>query len=114
MIDAATLAKALAPRSRPSKESFPELLDVLRVFRLAAGLAAGVVCGLLLLTGWSGFVLYAAIALGGAYVYYTTYVEADVESYGAQALLMEGTQAGLAVCILSWTIVFNALGGGKA
>ena len=110
-IDKSVIAKALQPRSRPTKESFPELNDVLQALRIVAGLAVGIMCGMGAATGWVGFTLYGLGAVVGCYVYYTTYLEADIESYGSQALLMEGLQAGLAVMLLLWTIFYQFTGG---
>lgn len=105
-MDFALLQRALTTR-RPSKESAPELLPALLQARLLIGVAVGVVCGLLGLTGWSGFVLYAATGVGGLYLYVASGLDADVESFGAPALLMEGTQAGLGAMLLAWTILFQ-------
>lgn len=106
MIDVATVTKVLATR-QPSKASCPELLQVLGSLRLLAGVAVGVVCGILGLTGWAGFLLYAVVAVGGLYVLYTSHLEADVDSYGAQALLMEGLQPGLGMALLIWTVLYQ-------
>ena len=114
-MDAAALTRAasaaaakLVRGSRPSKDTWPELPDVLRVARVGLGLLVGVACGLAGLTGWSGVLLYALVALGGVRWLCASFLEADEESYGAGSpLLLEGLQPGLAVCLLAWTLLYQ-------
>lgn len=105
-LDAHTLKRALIPRSRPTKASFPELLTVLLALRLAAGLACGVLAGLSAATGWSGFIFYGVVGVLGVYGYAAVYLEADADSFG-QSLVAEGAQQGLAMMVLTWTILYQ-------
>jgi hypothetical protein len=111
-LDAHAVKRACIPRSRPTKASFPELLTVLLVLRLAAGLAVGVLAGLSAATGWSGFLLYGAVGVLGVYGYAAVYLEADSDSFG-QSLLTEGAQQGLALMVLTWTLLYQVTGGAK-
>ena len=110
-MDAAVLSKALKKGSRPSKDSFPELPKLLQQFRLLAGIAVGLLCGLTAATGWTGFTLYGLVAVVATYVYYNVFLEADLDSFGGpQTLLMEGLQNGLAIMMLVWTIFYQFTG----
>lgn len=101
-----TLAR-LVGGSRPSKDTWPELPRVLHVTRVGLGLAVGLACGALGFTGWSGFMLYALVALGGVRWVCASFLEVDEESYGGASLQLEGLQPGLAVCLLAWTLLYQ-------
>ena len=88
-------------------DTWPELPRVVHVTRVGLGLAVGLACGALGLTGWSGFLLYAGVALGGVRWVCASFLEVDEESYGGASLQLEGLQPGLAVCLLAWTLVYQ-------
>jgi len=61
------------------------------------------------ITGSLGFGAGAGAIVALPIAYYTAYLEVDVEDCGSQELLKEGTMPGVAVFVLLWTGLFNAL-----
>lgn len=47
---------------------------------------------------------------GVTYFYYAAFIEADEFSFGDSGLKMEGLMPSLATFLLSWTVVFTAMG----
>ena len=60
-------------------------------------------------TGTLGFGAGASCILALPAAYYTAFLEVKVEDYGSQELLMEGAMPYVAVFVLLWTALFNAL-----
>ena len=77
--------------------------------RVVLAVTAGIVAGVSGATGSLGFGAGVGAIVALPIAYYTAYLEVDVEDYGSQELLMEGAMPGVAVFVLLWTGLFNAL-----
>ncbi len=91
------------------QDEFPELKTALFWFRVLLALTAGIVMGVTGATGSLGFGAGAGAIIALPIAWYTAFLEVDVEDYGSQELLMEGAMPGIAVFVLLWTALFNAL-----
>ena len=60
-------------------------------------------------TGTLGFGAGAGCILALPAAYYTALLKVNVEAYGSQELLMVGAMPSVAVFVLLWTALFNAL-----
>lgn len=87
---------------------------MISLLRAALGLALGLAAATAGLTGWSGFILYAAAAMGVVAVYLRSYLDVDVESFTDTSLMTEGLQPGLAMFLLAWCIGTTLLGKAAA
>ncbi|KAK9835965.1 hypothetical protein WJX81_002039 [Elliptochloris bilobata] len=86
-----------------------DLLDVIYWCRQVLALVMGVTAGVAGLSGWIPLAGFAAGALLLAYSWYQN-LRLDEEEYGGhQLLLMEGLMPAIAVFLLSWIIVYNAI-----
>ncbi|CAE7803107.1 Rab5if [Symbiodinium sp. KB8] len=93
-----------------TKDDFPELKDVIFWMRAGLSILAAIIIGVVGLTGTSGFGGGLALILLPPLAYYTGYLQVDVDSFGGgQELLTEALMPSVALFVLTWTAVYNAL-----
>lgn len=101
--------KFFAPNSKPTMETFPELVDCIIWLRFALAVFFGVYAGTNLKNGSTGGNLLMGlnfIAFPPA-VYCQTFLAADQESYGLK-LYFSGLFQGLALAMLIWFYFYTA------
>ena len=102
------LSKLLAVNSKPTKETFPELPDLLVWFRFVLGALYGAYLGLTPARDHTG----VNILLGFNFIafvpflYCTTFLGTDQASYDNQ-LLFSGLLSSLALMLLIWTYLYT-------
>ena len=113
MADATTLSTlTTVVKGRPTKEQLPKLGDALQTIRVVLGLLAGVIAGVIPLTGWNGFILAAAIVafLPNWYVQLVLQVPTGLPGeWSASELMTEGSYAGILYGLGSWITVYTLL-----
>lgn len=93
---------AFTPGSAATAATFPQLLTVVHIARLALALVFGVACGALHLEGGVYLLSFAILASMGVHAHVTLLLRADGDSYGPNALLQEGLLPCLACFTLTW------------
>ena len=68
----------------------------------------GIVWAVLKMEGQIGLISYVASSLV-IFLYYNTYVEADVQDFGRFELISSGFMPALAIFVLTWSILYTAL-----
>lgn len=100
--------KFLSPNSKPTMETFPELVDCIIWLRFALAVFFGFYAGNQAKNGGGGNLLVALnfIAFPPA-VYCQTFLAADQESYGTK-LYFSGLFQGLALAVIIWIYFYTA------
>lgn len=96
--------------ARYTKANFADLPAALLWLRLAIAVVCGVVCGIAPLTGWSGFILFGALAVGAVTLLLgPAYLDIDYDDFSQQELMGEGLMPSIGVFLLVWATLFTAL-----
>ena len=101
------IAKALKRNAKWDKDSFPEFMTVLYWMRQFIGISAGVVCGVLRLTGAQGFVLFVLVNTLLPFFYYRKYANINIDDFGPTEVLSEGYQPSFGMFMLVWIVLFS-------
>ena len=89
--------------------TFKEFPQVLYWLRGCLGLLLGIVWAVLKMEGQIGLISYVAASSLVIFLYYNTYVEADVQDFGQFELITSGFMPALAIFVLTWSILYTAL-----
>ena len=89
--------------------TFKEFPQVLYWLRSCLGLIIGIAWAVLKMEGQIGLISYVAASSLVIFLYYNTYVEADVQDFGQFELITSGFMPALAIFVLTWSILYTAL-----
>ena len=96
-------AKLVRRNARYTKSTFEDLPSAVFWLRMAIAVLCGVVSGLAPLTGWSGFVVFGAAALGAVMLLLgPTWLDVDYDEWGFQELAGEGLMPSFGIFLVRY------------
>lgn len=96
-------AKLMLRNARYTKSTFADLPTAVFWLRMAIAVLCGVVSGLAPLTGWSGFVVFGAAALGAVMLLLgPTWLDVDYDEWGFQELAGEGLMPSFGIFLVRY------------
>ena len=101
--------KAFKQGARWDATSFPEFPAAVYWLRQILALVVGLVWGLVPLTGWVGLLAFGATSQIVCMLYYTKYLDVDVEDFGRWDLMKEGFMASFGCFLLVWVVTFSVV-----
>jgi len=95
--------KLMRRNARYTKSTFDDLPTAVFWLRMAIAVLCGVVSGLAPLTGWSGFVVFGAAALGAVMLLLgPTWLDVDYDEWGFQELAGEGLMPSFGIFLVRY------------
>ncbi|KAJ1980200.1 hypothetical protein H4R33_005541 [Dimargaris cristalligena] len=92
-----------------------ELKDVLFWLLSGLSLVSGLICGVLGLTGYVGFISYFVTSFSAMSYYIGTFLQLDADDFGGKAeLLQDAYTAGLGVFLTGWICMYTLFHGASA
>ncbi len=101
------LKKFLSPNSKPTYESFPELVDCVIWIRFVLAVCFGIYAGTQGRVGGGNILVALNLIAFPPIVYCQSFLSADPESYGIK-LLFSGLVQALALAVVIWTYFYTA------
>eukprot|EP00531_Pseudo-nitzschia_arenysensis_P016380 CAMPEP_0116129818 /NCGR_PEP_ID=MMETSP0329-20121206/8124_1 /TAXON_ID=697910 /ORGANISM="Pseudo-nitzschia arenysensis, Strain B593" /LENGTH=156 /DNA_ID=CAMNT_0003624105 /DNA_START=109 /DNA_END=579 /DNA_ORIENTATION=- len=101
------MKKFLSPNSKPTYESFPELVDCVIWIRFILAVVFGIYAGTQGRVGGANILIALNLIAFPPVVYCQSFLSADPESYGIK-LLFSGLFQALALAVVIWTYFYTA------
>ena len=103
------IEKSLTANGCWDRDTFEELPDVLFCIRQLMAFAVGISFGVFEVTGFTGILWNVVIILLLPFVYYSRFLNVNIEDYGAMELASAGLQSSFGLFMLCWILTYSII-----